>query len=52
MFDVSNILKFKIMSLINMVSYSLLGTRMSFNIWIISSKIGILIEREAWSEDK
>ena len=52
MFDVSNVLKFKITSLINAVSCLLLGTRVSFDIWIISSKIGILIERGAWSEDK
>ena len=52
MFDVSTILKFKITSLINTVSCLLLGTRVSFDIWIISSKIGILIEREVWSEDK
>ena len=52
MFDVSTILKFKIMSLINAVSCLLLGTRVSFDVWIISSKIGISIERGAWSEDK
>jgi len=52
MFAVSNVLKFKIMSLINVVSCSLLGTMVSFDIWIISSTIGILIERGVWSEDK
>jgi len=52
MFDVSNVLKFKITLLINAVSCLLLGTRVSFDIWIISSKIGILIEKGAWSEDK
>ena len=52
MFDVSNVLKFEIMLLINAVSCLLLGTRVSFNVWIISLKIGISIERGAWSEDK
>ena len=52
MFDVSSVLKFEITSLINAVSCSLLGTRVSFDVWVISSKIEISIERRVWSEDK
>jgi len=52
MFAVSNVLKFEITLLINVVSCSLLGTMVSFDVWIISSTIGISIERGAWSEDK
>jgi len=50
-FDVSSDLKFEITSLINSVSCSLLGAIVSFDIWIISSKIGMSIKRGAWSED-
>ena len=50
-FDVSRDLKLEIMSLMNGNSPSLLGGMVSFNDWTVSSKIGMLIERGAWSED-
>ena len=51
-FEVSNILKFEIMSLINLVSCLLLGVIVSLDILMISSKIGISIESGVWSEDR
>ena len=50
-FDVSRDLKLVIMSLMNTTSQSLLGGMVKFNKWTTSSKIGMLIERGAWSED-
>ena len=50
-FDVSSDLKFEITSLINSVSCSLLGAMVSFDVWIISSKIRMSIERGTWSKD-
>ena len=40
------------MSLINLVSYSLLGVIVSLDVLMISSKIGISIESGAWFEDR
>ena len=51
MLDVSMFLKFKMMSSMNVDSWSLFGARDSFDVWMISSKIGISMERGAWSED-
>ena len=50
--DVSIVLKFEITSLINSVSCLLLGLIASLDVWIISLKIGMLIKRGAWSEDR
>ena len=50
-FDVSRDLKLEIMSLMNANSQSLLGGMVKFNEWTTSLKIGMLIERGAWSED-
>ena len=50
-FDVSRDLKLEIMSLMNANSRLLLGGMVKFNGWTTSSKIGMLIERGAWSED-
>ena len=50
--DVSIVLKFKIMSLINSVSCSLLGLIVSLDVWMISLKIGMSIKRGTWSEDR
>ena len=51
MLDVSKCLKFKIMSWMKAVSCSLFGAKVSFDVCMISSVIGMLIERGAWSED-
>ena len=48
----SIVLKFKITSLINLVSCSLLGLIVSLDIWMILLKIGMSIKRGAWSEDR
>ena len=50
-FDVSRDLKLEIISLMNANSRLLLGGMVNFNDWMVSLKIGMLIERGAWSED-
>ena len=50
MFVVSSNLKLEMMSLINLVSWSLLGIMVSLDVCMISSMIGMLIESGAWSE--
>ena len=47
MLDVSIFLKFKMMSSMNVDSWLLFRARDSFDVWMISSKIEISMEREA-----
>ena len=51
MLDVFKCLKFEIMSWMKAVSCSLFGAKVSFNVCIIFSVIGILMIRGVWSED-
>jgi len=47
MLDMSMLLKFKMMSSMNADSWLLFGARDSFEVWMISSKIEISMERGA-----
>jgi len=47
----SRFLKFKMISWIKAVSWSLLGGIESFEVRITSSNMGMSMERGAWSED-
>ena len=51
MLDVFMALKFEMMSSMNTFSWLLFGARESFEVRMISSKIGMTIERGAWSDD-
>ena len=51
MLDVFKCLKFEIMSWTKVVSCSLFGAKVSFDICIISSVIGMSMTRGAWSEN-
>ena len=51
MLDMFMVLKFKMMSSMNVFSWLLFGARESFEVRMISSKIRITIERGAWSDD-
>ena len=50
MLDIFIVLKFKMMSSMNVFSWSLFRARESFEVRMISSKIGMMIERRAWSD--
>ena len=43
-------MSFEIVSWMKVVSWSLLGAKVSFDVWIISSEIRMSIESGAWSE--
>ena len=49
--DVFKFLKFLMISPIKAVSWLLFGGIENFEVWITSSKIGILMEKGAWLED-
>ena len=51
MLDVSKHLKFKMMSWMKAVSWSLFGARVNFDVWMISSDMVMSIKKRAWSED-
>ena len=51
MLDVFMVLKFEMMSSMNVFSWSLFGARESFKVRMISSKIGMTIERRVWSDN-
>ena len=51
MLVVSKDLKFEMMSLMKLDSWSLFGAKVSFDVWMISLTIRILTDRGAWSEE-